>query len=318
MKTKYIAIIILASLMLSSTMLAIVNAAPWPKLPSTTVQLTVEDGIMSYFMSTLSGVPAHFDVYNGLYLGWCVDRSVVMVRRVAHDVMLYSSISPPVLTGIDWVAVNYILNHKQGDMMDIQNAIWHFTDNYTPSGGFSADAQAMIDGADANPTYDPTTGAVLAIICLPMDHPDAQNSIIEISPRGTGKVTGGGQCIVGDNKEIPSASFGFNAMWFSRNPLPNGEINYVDHISGQHVHVHNVTYLEVWQDLPGNKPWPMQKAKFGGLDVYSGQMVDVYVEDNGEPGKNDIFSIKLGGVYLGGSLGDPILAGNIQIHKPPH
>ena len=141
----------------------------------------------------------------------------------------------------------------------------------------------------------------------------------------TGKVTGGGQCVVGDNDKIPSASFGFNAMWFSRNPAPNGEINYVDHITGQHVHVHQLTYLVVWEDEPGNKPWPMQKAIFGGIDVYSGHMVDVYVEDNGEPGKNDKFLIFLNGEYLGGSgdyfgsvqTGNTILAGNIQIHKPP-
>ncbi len=144
-----------------------------------------------------------------------------------------------------------------------------------------------------------------------------------------GKVTGGGQCIVGDNTEIPSASFGFNAMWFSRNPTPNGEINYVDHTTGQHVHVHELTYLVIWapnpeDELP-NQPHPMMKARFGGYDVYSGLKVDVYVEDHGEPGENDKFLIFLGGAYLGGSgnywdspyTDDPILAGNIQIHKPP-
>lgn len=313
-KTKLIAIMILASLMLSTgTLLATANAVTWPKLPTQLVQLTVVDGTISYFTSTLSGVPAGFDVENGVYLGWCVDRSVTMVRSVAHEVRLYSSISPPVLTGINWIAVNYILNHKQGDMMDVQEAIWHFTSALSP---ISATAQLMVDAANANPNYDPASG-ILAIICLPKDHPDAQNSIIELNPRGTGKVTGGGQCIVGDNEMIPSASFGFNAMWFSRNPTPNGELDYVDHTTGQHVHIHDLTYLEVWFDEPGNKPWPMMKAKFGGPDVYSGQMVDVYVEDHGEPGKNDIFYIKLGGVYLGGSLVDPILAGNIQIHKPP-
>jgi hypothetical protein len=317
MKTKHVALMILAMMMLSGTLLATVKAtATWPKVPSATVQLTVVNGIDSYFISTLSGVPAGFDVYDGIYPGWCVDRSVTMVRGVSHDVKLYSSISPPVLTGIPWIAVNYILNHKQGTMMDIQNAIWHFTDNYTPSGGNTPAAQAMIDEADAHPNYDPLTGEILAIICVPLNHIGAQDSIIELQKPG-GKVTGGGQCIVGDNDEIPSASFGFNAMWFSRNPTPNGEINYVDHITGQHVHVHDLTYLVVWFDEPENKPWPMLKAKFGGLDVYSGLMVDVYVEDHGEPGKNDIFYIKLHGVYLGGSLVDPILAGNIQIHKPP-
>lgn len=147
----------------------------------------------------------------------------------------------------------------------------------------------------------------------------------------TGKVTGGGQCIVDGNKEIPSGSFGFNAMWFSRDELPKGEINYVDHTTGVHVHVHELTYLEVWfpnpaEELP-NQPEPLMKAKFGGLDVYSGLMVDVYVEDHGEPGKNDKFLIFLDGEYLGGSgdsplfdspqTDDPILAGNIQTHKPP-
>ncbi len=296
--------------------MSVAKADTWPKLPSTTVQLTAVDGVDAYFLVTLSGVPTGFDVDNGAYDGWCVDRTVTMVRGEAHDVNLYSTISPPVLTSINWIAINYILNHKQGTMMDVQNAIWHFTDNYTPPGGYSAASQEMIDDANANPDYDPMTGEVLAIICLPHDHPDAQNSIIEL-PRPVGKVTGGGQCVVGDHKKIPSASFGFNAMWFSRNPLPNGEINYVDHLSSQHVHVHDLTYLVVWFDEPGNKPWPMMKAKFGGIDVYSGKMVDVYVEDHGEPGKNDVFYIKLDGAYLGGSLSDPILAGNIQIHKPP-
>ena len=135
-----------------------------------------------------------------------------------------------------------------------------------------------------------------------------------------GKVTGGGQCVVGDNTTIPSASFGFNAMWFSRDPTPKGEINYVDHITGVHVHVHHLIYLMVWFDEPGNKPWPLMKAEFGGpctVNGVGGHSVDVYVEDHGEPGKNDIFYIKLDGAYLGGSLTDPILAGNIQIHKPP-
>jgi hypothetical protein len=140
-----------------------------------------------------------------------------------------------------------------------------------------------------------------------------------------GKVTGGGQCVVGQHKKIPSASFGFNAMWFEGKQILKGEINYVDHTTGQHVHVHELTYLTVWEDNPGNKPWPKQKAIFGGYDVYTGKMVDVYVEDNGEPGKNDKFLIFVDGNYLGGSgnyfgstfTEDTLLAGNIQTHKPP-
>jgi hypothetical protein len=172
--------------MLSGLLATTVNAAIWPNLPSTVVQLTVEDDTTSYFISTLSSVPAGFDVDNGVYPGWCVDRSTTMVRSSPHDVILYSSISPPVLGTINWVAINYILNHKQGVMMDVQNAIWHFTDDYTPPGGYSSASQAMIDDAEANPTYDPTTAPVLAIICFPQEDPNAQNSIIELTRRGCG------------------------------------------------------------------------------------------------------------------------------------
>jgi len=318
MKTKYMAIVILALLMLSSaTLLAPAKAAPWPNLPSDPVQLTVADGTTSYFISTLSGVPPGFDVMNAVYPGWCVDRSVTMTRNVPHDVKLYSSLTPPPeVSGINWIAINYILNHKQGGMMDVQEAIWHFTDAFSP---ISPTAQAMVDAANANPTYDPITGAILAVICIPQNDENAQNSIIELE-RGTGKVTGGGQCIVGDNEMIPSASFGFNAMWFSRDPSPKGELNYVDHITGMHVHIHELTYLWVWEDLPGNKPWPLMKAVFGGpctIDGEEGFFADVYVEDNGEPGTMDKFQITLSTGYVGGSDTVAMLVGNIQIHKPP-
>lgn len=78
----------------------------------------------------------------------------------------------------------------------------------------------------------------------------------------TGKVTGGGQCVTEERKEIPSASFGFNAMWTGKSIL-QGELNYVDHTTGMHVHIHELDYLEVWETLEGNKPMPLRKAIFG-------------------------------------------------------
>jgi hypothetical protein len=190
MKITRIGIVTLALLMLSSIALANVKGAAWPNLPSTMVQLTAVDGTTSYFMSTLSGVPAGFDVQNETYPGWCIDRSVTMIRGVSHDVVLYSSLSPPAaLSGINWIAINYILNHKQGTMMDVQEAIWYFIDALSP---ISPTAQAMVDAANANLSYDPLTGDVLAVICLPQDDPGAQNSIIELKAPclGTGRSPG--------------------------------------------------------------------------------------------------------------------------------
>src|SRR5512143_2086488 len=96
MKTKHLAALVMGLLMLSSAgLLATVGATAWPNLPATTVQLTVEDGTETYFISTLSGVLAGFDVHNGDYPGWCVEGAVTMVRGVSHDVTLYSSLNPP-------------------------------------------------------------------------------------------------------------------------------------------------------------------------------------------------------------------------------
>ncbi len=175
------AILFLGLLMLSSS--ALVSAAdPWPNLPPDVATLTVVDGTTSYFVSTLSGVPGGYDVSDGVYAGWCIERTHNMYRNVGHGVILYSSLDPPdVLNYIDWVAINYILNNHQGaTMMDVQDAIWHYTDNYPVTGN----ALALVNAAEANPGYDPTTGDILAVICLrqnPVNKDGAQNSIIELS-----------------------------------------------------------------------------------------------------------------------------------------
>ena len=347
MKTKSLVVALLGFLMVSGIAIAAVGAVWMPILPSGTVTLEITNKTPWTFpwMVALSGVGSGFNVSDGTYTGWCVDTEYGIDRTQTYLVNLYSSYSPPAgFEGVDWNRINYVLNNKDaGTADDIQAVLWYIVsgDWLTDAAwGYThtAEADAILADAQANgAAYEPGANDILAVICLPVD-PDgegpetrAQMLVIEVpipppeEPRGRGKVTGGGQCVVGEHKEIPSASYGFNAMWFSRDPAPKGEINYVDHTTGQHVHVHILTYLEVWEDLPGNKPHPLRKAIFGGPDVYTGLDVDVYVEDNGEPGKKDKFLIFLDGAYLGGSgdyfgstqIDDTILAGNIQIHKPP-
>ena len=145
-------------------------------------------------------------------------------------------------------------------------------------------------------------------------------SVSACEPPETGKITGGGHGKIGENG-IPGGSFGFNVMWFSKDPGPKGELEYVDHNTGMNVHAHDIDYLEVWEELVGNKPWPLKKGIFGGPCTIDGEAngytFDVYIEDNREPGKNDVFQITLSTGYVGGSTVEPILCGNIQIHKPP-
>jgi hypothetical protein len=229
MNVKYLALATLSFLMISSvSLLATVNADSWPTLPATPVQLTVVDGTTSYFISTLSGIPAGFDVHNGAYPGWCIDRSTTMIRSVSHNVTLYSSLAPPSdVSSINWVAINYILNHKQGSMMDVQQAIWHFTDTFSP---ISATAQAMVDAANANTTYDPMTGAVLAVIALSQDDPGVQDSIIELSIPGMGlspgywkhnvKVYNGGRGSYSGDPHITPAQLEAYATYIAANYYP--------------------------------------------------------------------------------------------------
>ncbi|MHC3128601.1 MAG: DUF3344 domain-containing protein [Candidatus Bathyarchaeota archaeon] len=141
---------------------------------------------------------------------------------------------------------------------------------------------------------------------------------------GNGKVTGGGQIVVGAGGKKEVGSFGFNAMWFSRDDGPKGELQYLNHVTDKLVHAHIVDYLIVWEPLEGNKPMPLKKAYFYGpctVNHEDGYWFELYVEDDGEPKNPDLFDIK---VYDINDLDNPIidnsgplLHGNIQIHKPP-
>ncbi len=143
-----------------------------------------------------------------------------------------------------------------------------------------------------------------------------------------GKITGGGQITIPDGK----ASFGFNVMEFSKDEGPKGELDYIDHMTGIKVHAHSIDIiLYVAQPNPGNKPYPMRVAQFEGpcmVNHKDGYWFKVFVVDEGEPGKNDQFYIDVVGPnpddgtpgwHYENPQGDGItlLAGNIQIHKPP-
>jgi hypothetical protein len=200
LKTKIITIAALAFVVLAVIMIVPVNACTnWnnyysyqnynnysncdPKLPTTTVQMTaVANDPTSYFLCNFSGIPSGYDINNtATYMAWCGDQSTHMDRGVSHNFALYSTLDPPSqLDSINWNAVNYILNHKNGTLVDIQFAIWYFTNNY-PSIGLSPYIDSMITAALANPNYTPGNGKIIGIIAVPINEPNAQMSIIEIT-----------------------------------------------------------------------------------------------------------------------------------------
>jgi hypothetical protein len=157
-------------------------------LPSAFVRMEVSDGIESYFNTMLGEVPSEYDVTNATYLGWCVDARTEMIRSPAiHTVSLYSSMSPPgELANEGWDMINYILNHKQGDVQDIQQAIWYFMHiggaQYIPSR--TAAWTIVNDTLENGSGFAPSPGQVVAVICYPTilfpNQPDVQISIIEV------------------------------------------------------------------------------------------------------------------------------------------
>jgi hypothetical protein len=157
-------------------------------LPPAIVKIEVNNGTVSYFDTMLSDVPSGYDVTNGTYLGWCVDVRTEMARSPAtHEVMLYSTSNPPgELATERWDMVNYILNHKQGNARDIQQAIWYFIQmdgNYTPT---SSMAWIIVNDALANGNgFAPANGQTLAVICFPVvllpEPTSVQITIIEVA-----------------------------------------------------------------------------------------------------------------------------------------
>jgi hypothetical protein len=101
-------------------------------------------------LSNITGT-SNFDITNGTYPGWCIQKNIEMTQNVNHRVALYSSYDPSMpddFKSENWDKINYIINHKKGDRESIQKAIWNYTDNENCSS--DPDAQAMVDDAEQN------------------------------------------------------------------------------------------------------------------------------------------------------------------------
>jgi len=111
-------------------------------------------------------------------------------------------------------------------------------------------------------------------------------------------VTGGGEVSVTGG----SANFGFNADGSG----PSGQLDYQNHARNLNVHSVSITSVSVSSN----------NASFSGTCTKNGApcTFTVNVQDNGEPGTSDHFTIAVSGEPTEGGPG-PITKGNIQIHN---
>ena len=166
MKKRYIVVCALLTILVCSTVPNVVAFDVYDiDLPKTYVTLVAVYGIDAWFDMTISNVSSGFDITNGVYPGWCVQKNIEMTKNVSHRVILYSSYDSPLPVGFgneSWNKINYIINHKQGSRTSIQKAIWYYTDNENCSS--DPNAQAMVDAAEQNGSeFVPQSGQIIAI-----------------------------------------------------------------------------------------------------------------------------------------------------------
>jgi hypothetical protein len=157
-------------------------------LPTRSVTIEAFNGTESFFITELSNVPSGYAISNKSYPGWCVDRTAEMARSPAtHLVSLYSSLNlSGDLANQSWDMVNYLLNHKQGSNIDVQNAIWYFVNMQGGYTDFNSNtAWSMINDTLAHgKDFVPSSTQLAAVICYPVrsfaTDANVQISIIEV------------------------------------------------------------------------------------------------------------------------------------------
>jgi len=145
----------------------------------------------SSFRIELTGIDGPYDVMNGTYHGWCVEYGIG-TTSAPITVLLNSSYDPPAhLSNENWSKVNYILNHKEGDRIDVQRAIWYFV-NFGPwdwdhfwgpySGPISNETWSMIENALLyGDEWCPEHDDIIAVICNQGENWPFQLTFIEIT-----------------------------------------------------------------------------------------------------------------------------------------
>lgn len=141
-------------------------------LPSKAVTMVPKyPGGATHWILNLKKVPDFYDVWDGAWDGWCVEKNTYMKPGYTYTGLVVSSQDtahlPDRAKNVNWALVNYLLNnkHPKASKSDIQNAIWHLL-GYI---GYPTDAEAkaMVNDAKANGKgFRPGYGQKVAVIFL--------------------------------------------------------------------------------------------------------------------------------------------------------
>jgi hypothetical protein len=286
-------LILLIGLLLISTTVGAYISMNGITIPDAQVTLNAVYGTDSYFIVTLSNVPAGNDITNGVYPGWCMERFIEMPKNTNLKVRLYDSydqnLLPVKFQNPNWDNINWILNNRGVySMSNIQKIVWYYLNNY-PWNSLSTNAKNLVINANTSGEgFTPECGDIIAIVCVP-ERNDTQCVFIEFTDpcsSSSCRWTGGGT--IGTNRD-PRVTHGFE-LHCDVNQLPNNlEVNW----GGDHFHLDVLTAVKCSDD-PAIDPTPPRAGcdtihgwgdgKYNGA---SGYHVEFIFTDAGEPGKVD-------------------------------
>jgi hypothetical protein len=104
-------------------------------LPIYRINIKMYTGSESYFNIEFKNIGFGYDIYDGIWIGWCADSETTIETNEWYQGYTYCSYSPPNRYNIDWPKINWIINNKDSYSADyIQNAIWHFTNGFALNG----------------------------------------------------------------------------------------------------------------------------------------------------------------------------------------
>jgi len=145
-------------------------------LPAEEVSFDVLADIPTSFAHvTFAGIPRGYSVSNTIYAAWCLEFDKPIHEGQTYYAKLYDSQAntlPSHLSDLPWDKLDYILNHKEGVWLDVQNAIWAtlgqpVTQPYNEAANTLSNKAAVF-----GPGFKPIHGQTCSVI---IDHADPMN-----------------------------------------------------------------------------------------------------------------------------------------------
>lgn len=146
------------------------ESAPRAKIPEHPVHMYIKKGQESHFELFFLDVKYDSDLVDfETYKAWCLQKGRILRRDAMHEINLYNCYDPNIpeqFRRTDWNRVNYIINHKKGSQVAVQEAIWALCD--AANKPTSKDAILLLDeSAERGRDFRPAEGELLGVIGYP-------------------------------------------------------------------------------------------------------------------------------------------------------